>query len=350
MEGDLAVVLSQIQSGTILEIAMRVRPPRPTALGILCAILMGCGGGNTSNSGGGSGGTNPPPPPPPSFTVSLSTVAITLTPGEVQTIQVSVAGQSGFTGSVSVTVTGLPAGVTASPAALSLTPSTPGSLTLTASNSAAAAQASATVNAASGALTVNTALSIAVKVPSLPFPYQSTGGYLVHGFYDETRQLLFATNSELNELDVISATDLSVMNRVPLPTPWGIDQMADGKTLVIGTKAQEIFTVNEDTLAVTRYPVPVSAVTSSLDWDTLYPNPIALANGNVILIAQEFNVDSDDILDGGNPLWNGTPTPTLLLNSRRWWGKQTASLAVLTTSGPPFPEISFTFTVQIQIV
>jgi hypothetical protein len=78
--------------------------------------------------------------------------------------------------------------------------------------------------------------------------------------------------------------------------------MADGNTLVIGTKAQEIFTVNEDTYAVNRSPVPVSAVIDDLPWDTLFPNPIAMANGKVILIAQEYYIYSSDILDGGQAL------------------------------------------------
>src|ERR1039458_2175187 len=232
-------------------------------------MLWGCGGGG--NAGNGGGGT------PSSFTVSLSSASVTLTQGGSQTIQVSVTAQNGFTGSVSVSVSGLPTGVTATPASLTVVPDTPATLILSASSSAPVAQASASVDAVSGSLNVDSVLSVAVKIAAKPFPYHSIGGYLVHGFYDPVRQLLFATNPELNELDVISPTDLSVKTRVPLPAPWGIDQMADGNTLVIGTKAQEIFTVNEDTYAVNRYPVPVSVVIDNSPWDTLFPNPIAMA-------------------------------------------------------------------------
>jgi hypothetical protein len=153
---------------------------------------------------------------------------------------------------------------------------------------------SSTVDGASGSITANTSLSVAVTAQPVQFPFQATGGWLVHGFSDEARQLLFATNPELNELDVISGVDLSIKARVPLPSAWGIDQMADGKTLVIGTAAQEIFTVDEDTLTVTRFPGPSYSV-----FDTFYPNPIAMANGKVLLIGQEQGVDSNDILDGG---------------------------------------------------
>ena len=82
-------------------------------------------------------------------------------------------------------------------------------------------------------------------------PFNYVGGLLAHGFYDESRQLLFVTNLWLNELDVISSIDLSVKARIPVPVPAGIDQMADGATLVIGTEVQELVTVDENTFAVT---------------------------------------------------------------------------------------------------
>src|SRR5208337_3945442 len=101
------------------------------------------------------------------------------------------------------------------------------------------------------------------------------GGTLAHGFYDETRQLLFATNPGLNELDVISGLDFSIKARVPVPQPWGIDQMADGKTLVLGTAAGEILTVDEDTFAVTQHPY---RVVGNGFYGLFFPNVVALAN------------------------------------------------------------------------
>ena len=123
---------------------------------------------------------------------------------------------------------------------------------------------------------------------------------MVHGFYDESRQLLFATNIGLNELDVISGADLTVQSRVPVPQPLGIDQMADGKTLVIGTVAQELVTVDEDTLTVTQHPFTAAG---SGGFTLFFPNVVALANGKVIAIGQEEGIDSSDIVDGGQYLY-----------------------------------------------
>jgi hypothetical protein len=126
--------------------------------------------------------------------------------------------------------------------------------TFSASSSAQIAQQSITVNAVAGALTANAVLQLKVSGAVVLDSFHKVGGTIIHGFYDESRQLLFATNLGLNELDVISSQDFSIKARVPVPQPVGIDQMADGKTLVLGTASQQIVTVDEDTLMVTQHP------------------------------------------------------------------------------------------------
>jgi WD40 repeat protein len=260
---------------------------------LLLAVVVGCGG-----SGGGQTQT-PPPPPPPGFTIAVSPGSVTLTQGgATQGIQVQVDGQNGFAGSVSVTASSLPDGITVSPSSLSLTPGVAGTFIFAASATAGISQTSGTVTGVSGSLTENASVQINVNGAGVPDPFHLIGGEFSHGFYDQTRQLLFVANVALNEVDVISGTDFSVQARVPAPQPWGIDQMADGNTLVIGTEAQQIVTLNENTLAVTQYPVPQLASMSGL----FYPNVVALANGKVLIIGQEQGIDSDDILDGGQYL------------------------------------------------
>jgi hypothetical protein len=267
----------------------------------LSSLITSCGGGGSNVS------PSPAPvPPSPSFTVSLSSNSLTLTQGgTTQTVQVSIAAHDGFTGSVSVTAIGLPVGVTVSPSSLSLTSGVPGAFTFGASSTAGIAQQSSTVEAVSGSLKVDTSLQFNVSGAPVTDPFHMVGGALIHGFYDQSRQLLFATNPGLNELDVISGRDLSVRARVTVPQAWGIDQMADNKTLVIGTAAQEILTVDEDTLAVTQHPV--TGIGNTI-FTLFYPNVIAVANGKVLIIGQEEGIDSNNILDGGQFLveWDST--------------------------------------------
>jgi hypothetical protein len=261
-------------------------------------FLTGCGTNSTD-----ADTTSTTAPPSPNFAVSLSATSLTLGQGAAtQTFQVSAVAQNGFTGSVSVTPGALPSGVTVSPSTLTVTPGNPGTFTLSASKTAAISQQTVSVNGTAGALAANASLQLNVTGPSVPDPFHQVGGSMVHGFYDESRQLLFATNLGLNELDVISGKDFSVQARVPIPQPLGIDQMADGKTLVIGTEVQEIVTVDEDSLSVTQHPYSAK----NFFYTLVFPNVVALANGKVLIIGQEQGIESSNIVDGGQCLyeWN----------------------------------------------
>ena len=215
-------------------------------------------------------------------------------------MQVSVLAQNGFSSSVSVSLGTLPDGVTVSPASLSVSPGAPQNFTFAASASAVVEQGSVSVNGTSGFLSSSATLDLSVNGTAVPDPFHPVGGALVHGFYDESRNLLFATNPGLNELDVFSGQTFSLTARIPVPQPWGIDQMADGNTLVIGTAAQEIVTVDENTFAVTQHPFS-AAGTGGVS--LFFPNVVAMANGEVLMIGQEEGVDSNDILDGGQYLY-----------------------------------------------
>jgi len=263
---------------------MRRAFPFLTAI-IVSAIASGCGGGGGAIS----------VPATPGFTVSLSSSTITVNQGGTQNLQVSVAAHDGFSGPVLVSAPAVPAGVSVSPSSLSLTPGSSSTFTFTASKTAGIVQQPSLLEAVAGSLAVETAIEFSVNGPAVPDPFHVIGGEIVHGFYDPARQLLFASNPGLNEIDVVSGVDFSVRARVSAPQPWGIDQMADNKTLVIGTAAQQILTLDEDTLVVTQHPVSLITHTLGL----FYPNPVALANGKVLIIGQEQGIESGDIQDGG---------------------------------------------------
>ena len=252
-------------------------------------------------TGCGSGGTSNPPPPPPNFIVTLSPTSVTLSQGGTsQAVQVSVTAQDGFTGTVSVNPATLPTGVTASPASLSLTAGAPGTFTFSASSVALIAQQTINVNGSSGTLAATAPLGLTVTGAAVLDPLHLIGGTLVHGFYDETRQLLFVSNPGLNELDVISGQDFSIKARVSVPQPWGIDQMADGNTLVLGTQAQDVVTVDEDSLAVT--PHPCTGLDAS-HHGLFFPVVVAMANGKVLMNGLEPGIDSDNIYEAGQYLY-----------------------------------------------
>ena len=98
----------------------------------------------------------------PDFTFSASPSSQSVTAGNSTTFTASVSAQNGFTGSVALSATGMPSGVTASFAPASITTSGSSTLTLTSTKSAAAGTYSLTLTATSGTITHTAGISLMV--------------------------------------------------------------------------------------------------------------------------------------------------------------------------------------------
>jgi hypothetical protein len=118
--------------------------------------LIGCGGGSSSTK------------LTPDFTLAStpSTVSV-VNGGPAQAVTVTASGVNSFTGSVSVSLTGLPTGVTASPATLSINPGQLGQFMLAASGAAVNSSIPLTLTGTSGSLshTANATLNVTAAAP-----------------------------------------------------------------------------------------------------------------------------------------------------------------------------------------
>jgi hypothetical protein len=260
-------------------------------IALIALVLVGCGSGN---SGGGSSVPPPPPPPPGTFKLSLTPATINLPQSATENVQIQAIAQDGFSGSVTITAKGLPSGVTVAPASLVLPIGSTGTLSFTAASNAAAGTEQASLNGVSGSQQASATLGLTIIQMATPraMPFTTVGGGVLKAFYDESRQLLFAGNLYLNEVDVLSGADLSLKARIPVAQPFGIDQMPDGNTLVVGTMTQGFYTINESTLAVTQYLAPNFSQALST---TVLPTPVAMANGKVLFIGKDINEDTVDV-------------------------------------------------------
>jgi hypothetical protein len=128
----------------------------------LLLSLASCGGGTSSG-----GGAPPPPPLPPDFVLSATPSSAVVPPGGTLLVQVSATAEHGFTGSVTVSVSGLPTGATVSPA--SPFTMTPGSqnITLSLPSNAATGNVTVTLQASSGSLQHSANLVLQVQQQTL---------------------------------------------------------------------------------------------------------------------------------------------------------------------------------------
>jgi PQQ enzyme repeat len=135
----------------------------------------------------------------PDFSLSTSpgSAAIQAGGASVQVSVMAVAVNS-FSGTVAVAVSGLPAGVTATPASLHLSAGQPQSVTLAASSSAAAASATITFTGTNGSLThsASLALSVTAAAPQ-PQPPPVNAPDVTTFHYDNARDGLNAQETKL---------------------------------------------------------------------------------------------------------------------------------------------------------
>jgi PQQ-like domain len=141
-----------------------MRHAKVSLLCVLCvclvALVAGCG--STSSSGGGT--TNPG-----TFTIGAD-AAVTIVQGTSQTITVTPSSANGFTGSVQVSVSGLPAGVTATPATTTMTVGSSTTFTLTAAADAALGTTNVKVYGSSGTLSTSASVALTVTAETVPVP------------------------------------------------------------------------------------------------------------------------------------------------------------------------------------
>jgi len=214
---------------------------------------------------------------------------LTLAQSGTQNVQVTATPKNGFSSTIAVTASGLPPGVTVSPPSLSLPANGTGTLTFSAASNAASGNAQVSLTGMSGSQRAIATLSLSVAQTANPvaMPFATTGGGIEKAFYDESRQLLFATNLYLNEVDVLSGMDLSLHARIPVGQPFGIDQMSDGRTLVVGTATQGFYTIDEITLLATYHKAPnFTQLMSTM----ILLTPVTMANGKVLFLGQDIGL------------------------------------------------------------
>ena len=272
------------------------------------ALIVGCGG-SSSGTGTGGGGT----PTSSDYSLSIQPTSATINPGSSQTITISVQAQNGFTGSVSISIAGLPTGVTASPSSLTIQPSSSQAVTFAAAPSAATVSgASVTIQGSSGSLSHQVQLALNVKPlvatrsrtkyirtdSTTPFSSYPPPNWTL---YHSSTQRFFASDPYTNHLNVIDSVTQKEIATLVIPGAFGMDQAPDGSVLYVGTMVGDLYVIDPVKLSVIkRYPAnTISAY--GFEANAIF----ALANGK-LLLEKYFLVPGYSWVDGNGPLamWN----------------------------------------------
>jgi IPT/TIG domain len=214
-------------------------------------------------------------------------------------VTLSVTSVNGFTGSVQITLTGLPVGVISNP--LSPFSVAAGSSTLVfffAATNALTGNSTIVATGVSWTLShpANLALTIqggvAASLPRTAFARTDSTPAMDdppsephhrHIAYDPAHQLVFVANRAMNRVEVFSTINAARVAQVSVPGASSADLSADGTTVWIGTVTEQVAAIDTNSLQVkARYeitglqPLP----------NSLFDRPeelLTLANGNLMM-------------------------------------------------------------------
>ena len=299
----------------------------------LC-LLSACGGGA---SGGTTGGGNPPQTP--NFALSVSPMSLSVAIGGSNSIIVSAVGENGFSSEVTAQITGMPGGVSVSPASLSLVVGTPQVVNFTAAAGAATFNGPITITGTSGSVThaSQVTLSVSADTVSGNAPLSRTryvrtdaatlyfGSLNAHWVvYNPNTSQFYMSDPQSNHVFVLDAASEKQVASISVPGAYGMDDTPDHKTLYVGTEIGDVYTIDTASNTVSnRY------MASQIGPNGFHAlSALVLSNGNVALLGAAGGIPSVD----GSPsfaVWSPTQNSSTVYATAYGAGQTSATFTVV---------------------
>ena len=247
------------------------------------------------------------------YRISVTPATLSLTPASIGTVQISTSASLGPSVSVNQISPYLYyCGVDFDYRDLGLSVDHPAKLPIRASAVAQPLQnvpiVVATTDSASNQTSVEIVLlSVTVPFPRIVTPTRSTiirsGEKPAAAVYDAPRKLVFVTLRETNQVRVYSSTDGHMVATIPVQQPSGIDETPNGTEILVGGYSPYIAVIDPDLLQVTRLvPAPRLPPIPYITVDFLFPiQVVPLSTGNALILGQHGNSTETHIY-----FWNRT--------------------------------------------
>lgn len=270
--------------------------------------LTGCGNISSPFSGGSGGGGGASP----DFSLSVSPATIMVTVGQTGTSTLTLVGSNGFSGTVSLQVSGLPNGVTSSLSNTQITVATPTVITFSASGSSTAGSSTVTVTGVNGSLSHTVQVGLTIEAPPAHASmgrtkYVRTDSVTEYGgainsewvVYHAVTNRFFVADPAYNRIVVMNAATETEVGTIAVPGAYGIDLTPDGSVLYAGTQVGDVYAIDPVAMTVThRYiasgigPYGYAALTVHV-----------LADGDLVLLGSAGGIPAVDG-SGSFAIWN----------------------------------------------
>ena len=286
-----------------------VRLIQPLALALVLAslsVICGCG------SGGGGGTVPPPPPVAPGFMISVSPNPVAITAGGTSSVSVSVSSMGGFNDQVSVTVTGLPPGVSVSPSSLNLSLGKSQEFMFSANRNLYGQSVNLQLRGTADTYRSGAALTLNVTPYSGPIAFPRSGyvrtdaatdyGYWPNQIwivYNSPTNRFFVTDPTGNRVMAIDASTRREVGVMIVPGAYGIDETPDHTALYVGTQIGDVYVIDPVAMKVTKRYVASQIGPNGYQAYMVH----VLADGRLVLVGGQGGVP---MIDGyaGYVVWN----------------------------------------------
>jgi hypothetical protein len=242
--------------------------------------------------------------------LSVSPTTQALTNGKSASVTLSATAVGGFSSQISIQLSGVPAGVSVSPASITLEPGTPQPITLSAAANVATATQTIIFTGVSGSLTNTAQLSLSVTGTFSGLPSRTryvrtdaTTEYYQWGnqhwiVYDTVTARYFVTDPSSNQVIVVDGLSQTKLATIGVPGAFGIDETPDHSTLYVGTLIGDVYTIDPVAMTVTqRYSA--SQIGPS-GFASAYA--LVLSDGRIALAPYYNGIDAGGT--GGIAIWN----------------------------------------------
>ena len=193
---------------------------------------------------------------------------------------------------IALSLSGLPAGTTATVTPPTILPGQTTTVTITAVGSAPVSRnfsvtLTGTPQAAVAPAKVSFLVDVTQPPGSLPnnrTDYLSLEGSPNSAVYDKLHNLIFASNPSWNRVVVVSNATHAIVKSIDIPDSRSVDISQDNSRVWVGTGGHQVYEINTSTFAATRHPIPPINTLSNfgpLAWEDI--QVFALADGTLML-------------------------------------------------------------------